>query len=73
MRKYLIEVIIIIMILFMIFWTYLKFTVTQEVKVLPYQAYKPFAITVDEDEWHGELEPGRYTKSGIKILEKHER
>jgi uncharacterized alpha/beta hydrolase family protein len=73
MKKYIIEVIIIIMILFMIFWAYVKFTVTKEVKVEPYQPYEPFGIVVDETTWNGKLEPGRYTKSGIKILEKHER
>jgi hypothetical protein len=45
----------------------------KESKVEPYQPYKPFAIVVEETEWHGKLEPGRYTKNGIKILEKHER
>jgi uncharacterized alpha/beta hydrolase family protein len=70
MKKYIIEVIIIIMILFMIFWAYVKFTVTQEVKVEPHQPYEPFGIVVDETTWDGKLEPGRYTKSGIKILKK---
>lgn len=45
----------------------------KESKVEPYQPYKPFAIIVDETHWDGELEPGRYTKNGVKILEKHER
>ena len=57
----------------MIFWAYVKFTVTKEVKVEPHQPYEPFGIVVDETTWDGKLEPGRYTKSGIKILEKHER
>ena len=57
----------------MIFWAYVKFTVTKEVKVEPYQPYEPFGIVVDETTWNGKLESGRYTKSGIKILEKHER
>ena len=33
-----------------------------------YQPYKAFAITVEETVWNGKLEPGRYTKSGIKII-----
>ena len=45
----------------------------EESKVLPYEPYKPFSMEVDHAEWHGKLEPGRYTKIGIKILEKHER
>jgi uncharacterized protein (DUF58 family) len=71
MRKYIIEVTIIIMILFMIFWAYLKFTITEEVKVLPYEPYKPFAMEVSHEEWHGKLEPGRYTKSGILIIKQN--
>jgi hypothetical protein len=61
------------MILFMIVWGYLKFTLTKEVKIEPYEPYKSFAMEVDHVEWYGKLEPGRYTKSGIKILQKHER
>jgi hypothetical protein len=42
----------------------------QERKVEIYQPYEPFGIIVDETTWDGKLEPGRYTKSGIKILDK---
>lgn len=73
MKKYIVEVMIMIMILFMIFWGYLKFTLTKEVKIEPYESYKPFGMEVSHEEWHGKLEPGRYTKSGIKILSKHEK
>ncbi len=40
----------------MIFWAYLKFTVTEEVKVEPYQPYQPFAIVVEETDWDGHKE-----------------
>ncbi len=56
MKKHIVEVTIIIMILFMIFWAYLKFTVTEEVKVEPYQPYRPFAIVVEETDWDGHKE-----------------
>lgn len=36
--------------------------------MLPYEPYKPFSIVVSQDEWHGKLEPGRYTKSGVLII-----
>ena len=45
----------------------------KEVKVIPYESFKKFSMEVDHEEWHGKLEPGRYTKSGIKILDKHEK
>lgn len=33
------------------------------------KARKPiFEMEVSHDEWHGKLEPGRYTKSGILII-----
>jgi hypothetical protein len=44
---------------------------TKEREVQVYEPYKPFSMEVDHAEWHGKLEPGRYTKSGIKILDKH--
>ena len=47
----------------MIFWAYLKFTVTEEVKVQPYQPYQPFAIVVEETTWDGYRE-------GTKIVRK---
>lgn len=67
MKKYLVEVMIIIMIIFIAFWAYVKVTITDEV-IVPYEPYKPFGIIVDETTWNGKLEPGRYTKSGIKII-----
>jgi hypothetical protein len=42
----------------------------EEPKAQPFQPYKPFSMEISHDEWHGELEPGRYTKNGIKILDK---
>jgi hypothetical protein len=42
----------------------------EEPKVLPYQPFKKFSMEVDHEEWHGKLEPGRYTKNGVLILEK---
>ena len=41
---------------------------TKERKVESYQPYRPFAITVEETTWNGKLEPGRYTKNGVKII-----
>lgn len=67
MKKYLVEVIIIIMIIFMVFWAYIKFTVTEQVKLEPWKPYQPFAIIVEETTWDGKLEPGKYNKNGIKI------
>lgn len=46
---------------------------TKEREVQVYEPYKPFSMEIGHDEWHGKLEPGRYTKNGIKILDKHER
>ncbi len=46
----------------MIFWAYLKFTVTEEVKVEPYQPYKPFAIVVEETDWDGHKEVTKIVK-----------
>jgi hypothetical protein len=45
----------------------------EERKVDLYQPYRPFGIVVEETTWNGKLESGRYTKSGIKVLKKHER
>ena len=75
MRKYILEVIGIILILFMIFWAYIRFTiVTPKIaNVNTNEQYEPFGVVVEESIWTGELEPGRYTKSGIKILKKNER
>ncbi len=42
----------------------------KEVKVLPYEPFKKFSMEVDHEEWHGKLEPGRYTKDGILIIKK---
>ncbi len=39
--------------------------------VLGYEPYKAFSIEVDHEEWHGQLEPGRYTKSGILIIKQN--
>jgi uncharacterized membrane protein (DUF106 family) len=72
MKKYILELMIIIMIIFIIFWAYIRFTVVTQV-VNNYEPYEPFAMEVDHVEWHGKLEPGRYTKSGIKILRKDEK
>ena len=63
MKKHIVEVTIIIMILFMIFWAYLRFTVTKEVKVEPYQPYEAFAVVVEETTWDGYRE-------GTKIVRK---
>jgi hypothetical protein len=30
-----------------------------------------FSMEVSHDEWHGKLEPGRYTKSGILIIKQN--
>ena len=38
---------------------------------LGYEPNKVFSMEVDHDEWHGQLEPGRYTKSGILIIKQH--
>jgi hypothetical protein len=36
------------------------------------KARKPiFELEVGHDEWHGKLEPGRYTKSGILIIKQN--
>jgi hypothetical protein len=40
----------------------------KEVKVIPYEPFKKFSMEVDHEEWHGKLEPGRYTKNGILII-----
>lgn len=40
----------------------------EERKVQAYEPYKPFSIEVDHEEWHGKLEPGRYTKNGVLII-----
>lgn len=42
----------------------------EEPKVLPYQPFKKFSMEVDHEEWHGKLEPGRYTKNGVLIIKK---
>jgi hypothetical protein len=35
------------------------------------ESRKPiFEMEVGHDQWHGKLEPGRYTKSGILIIKK---
>lgn len=44
----------------------------EEPKVLPYQSFKNFSMEVDHEEWHGKLEPGRYTKSGILIIKQQD-
>jgi uncharacterized alpha/beta hydrolase family protein len=62
MKKYIVEVIIIIMILFMIFWAYIRFTVTEEVKVEPYQPYQSFAVVVEETTWDGYKEVTKIVK-----------
>jgi uncharacterized alpha/beta hydrolase family protein len=69
MKKYIVEVMIIIMIIFMIFWAYVRFTITEQVSN-EYKPYEPFGMEVDHVEWNGKLEPGRYTKNGVKILRK---
>ena len=68
MRKYLIEVIIIIMIIFMVFWAYVKFTLTTEVRVESWRSNQTFGVVVDEFKWEGKLQPGRYTKNGVLII-----
>jgi hypothetical protein len=68
MRKYLIEVIIIMMIIFMVFWAYVKFTLTTEVRVESWRSNQTFGVVVDEFKWEGQLQPGRYTKNGVLII-----
>ena len=53
----------------MIFWAYVRFTITEQVSN-EYKPYEPFGMEVDHVEWNGKLEPGRYTKNGVKILRK---
>jgi hypothetical protein len=48
-----------------------KSTMTNTQQVLGYEPYKAFSIEVDHEEWHGQLEPGRYTKSGILIIKQN--
>jgi hypothetical protein len=77
-KTYIIEAIIVILILFVVFWTYLRLKAMAEINTtyynrLQYKPYEPFGIIMEETTWDGKLEPGRYTKSGIKILNKHER
>jgi hypothetical protein len=38
---------------------------------LEYKPYKVFSMEVDHEEWHGQLEPGRYTKSGLLIIKQN--
>jgi hypothetical protein len=40
-------------------------------RISEYKPYKPFSMEVSHDEWHGKLEPGKYTKSGILIIKQH--
>jgi hypothetical protein len=48
-----------------------KSTMMNTQQVLGYEPYKAFSIEVDHEEWHGQLEPGRYTKSGILIIKQN--
>ena len=42
----------------------------KESKVQAYEPYKTFEMEIDHEEWHGKLEPGRYTKNGVLIIKK---
>jgi hypothetical protein len=52
----------------MVFWAYLKFTLTTEVRTETWKSNENFAIVVDEFKWEGKLQPGRYTKNGVLII-----
>jgi len=74
MKKDIFEVIGIMLILFLILLAYVRFkTITAPKIANTNEQYEPFGVVVEESIWTGELEPGRYTKSGIKILKKNER
>lgn len=46
-------------------------TMTNTQTHLEYKPYKVFSMEVDHEEWYGQLEPGRYTKSGILIIKQN--
>ena len=65
---------IVILILFYLgvtLYLHTKSTMMNTQQVLGYEPYKAFSIEVDHEEWHGQLEPGRYTKSGILIIKQN--
>jgi predicted RND superfamily exporter protein len=61
-KKYIVGVILTILVLFIAFWTYVRFkTMTETNTVHKHEPYKPFAIVVQETTWNGNTE-------GIKIV-----
>lgn len=40
-------------------------------QVLEYEPDQHFSMEIGHDEWNGQLEPGKYTKSGILIIKQN--
>jgi hypothetical protein len=61
-KKYIIWLILTILVLFIAFWTYVRFKTMAEITTThKHEPYKPFGIVVQETTWDGNTE-------GIKIV-----
>ena len=61
-KKYIVGVILTILVLFIAFWTYVRFKTMAEINTVhKHEPYKPFGIVVQETTWNGNTE-------GIKIV-----
>jgi hypothetical protein len=61
-KRYIVGAILTILVLFIAFWTYVRFKTMAEINTVhKHEPYKPFGIVVQETTWDGNTE-------GIKIV-----
>lgn len=70
MKNLKIYLIVILSVFYLVTILYLstKSTKMNTQQVLEYEPDQHFSMEIGHDEWNGQLEPGKYTKSGILII-----